>query len=194
MERKYKIILFILGFFFLFLMVYLVIRGIMPQTQNPQSGQQSAGSGNQDVPPPLTLALNADDESSLRQFVKNFVTLYNNYSYNDFSDLTALGDYENQAMQQKSLDFISQTEPTLQSGYSQSSDPQLSTFSYKTIDLQTFTVTINVNITETNSQNELSLRSSEEPQNYTDSDTLTIVRYGQSWLVADVQINKNNLK
>jgi hypothetical protein len=160
--------------------------------QTSQSSQPTASSTDQDVPPPLTLTLSAADEGSLKEFVKNFVTLYNNYSFDDFSNLTALGDYENQAMQQKTQDLISRLQTSLPPGFSQSSDPQLSTFSYKTIDLQTFTVTESVNISETNSsQNSLSIRSSEQPQSYVATEILTVVKYGQGWLVGDVQINKN---
>jgi hypothetical protein len=188
MPRKYKIILYILGFFVALAVFYMVISGISSSVSSPSGGQQTASS-TQGVPPPLTLTLSPDEESSLKEFVKNFVTLYNNYSYDDFSNLTALGDYENQAMQEKTQNLITQLQSSLQPGYSQSSKPDASTFSYQTSNTQTFTVSINVDITETNnSQSQLSIRSSQEPQSRTNVDTLTVVRYGQSWLVGDIQI------
>jgi len=191
MKFNYKILLYIIGFFVLLAAIYAIIAGLSsPNTQN--SGNQNLSSG-QASGTMASLQLSDQEEASIKEFVKNVVTLYNNYSYADFSNLTALGDYETEDMQQKTLDYISQLQAETAIGFRQVSQPDLSSFSYQSPNLSTVIVTLNVKITDTyNTGSQLDLRGGQQPNSFTVTDILTLKSYGQSWLIDDIQIKNNN--
>ncbi len=187
MEKKYRIILYVAGFFIALGVIYAIAAGLSKPQNNSTLNQGQAQTATTTT---SILQLSQQEEAGVREFVKNFLTLYNNYSYGDFNNLTALGDYETQNMQQETLDTVNGLQSSVPIGYSQNSEPDFSTFSYEYPNPNTVVVTIQVKIIKSfNNQNEILTRSSVVPQTQNSTEVLTLQSYGQSWLVSDLQIS-----
>lgn len=79
------------------LLVFLIVKSLFGQ-----SGSQ-ATQNSQQIP---DYVLSSSEESSIKEFVQNFITLYNSYSTEDTSNLTALGDYQTQKMQEYTAELV----------------------------------------------------------------------------------------
>lgn len=189
MNRNYKIILYFAGFLIFLFAIFAIIFNLLKSPQKSDSNQNT-GSNQASSTVSTGPVLSSSDETKLKEFVKNSLTLYNNYSYNDFSNLTAIGDYETLAMQQKTQEVISQLQSTLQPGFSQSSEPDMSSFSYKFTKTDTVEALINVKITQGNS-NDLLTRSLQANSASIVSEKLVLKTYGQNWLIDDIEIKNN---
>ena len=92
--------------------------------------------------------LSASDEASLKEFVKNYVNLYNSYSYGDYSNLTALGDYQTQSMQEQTLSSIAEYEKALPVGYKITTTADPATFQYSYPSADTLSAAISAKVSE----------------------------------------------
>lgn len=153
------------------------------------SGKPATSPGNTSTSTPQNTSnlpdyiLSSDEEASLKEFVKNFVNLYNTYSYEDYSNLTALGDYQTQGMQEKTLAVIENLKQTLPIGYSLQTQADENTFSYKYPSANEIIVQVTAQAREVLSEGKLA-------QKYKINATLQISRQQKSWLVDDIKINQ----
>ena len=90
--------------------------------------------------------LDPDQETAVYEFVKNFAELYNTYSYADYSNLTALGDYETVQMQQKTAELVVSLEKNTQPGYFQEAKIVKDSFKYKYPQAGRLSVTLSLEI------------------------------------------------
>ena len=122
--------------------------------------------------------LSPSEETAVKGFVKNFVTLYNTYSPYDTSNISALGDYETVAMQERSLVLISQIQATT-STPPQSAQAQDSTFTYNYDAAGHLTAAMEVLISIQSPPN-----SSSQPQ--VETVTLSLVKQSNRWVVDSI--------
>ncbi len=182
MTTKFKII-FGIGAFFLVILVGFII------VQNLSSPAQPTGGGgiNTTTPGSGTLPdyiLSGPEEVKIKEFVKNFVNLYNTYSSNDISNLTALGDYQTIELQKKTVLLVENLQNSLPVGYSLTSQADMNTFAYKYPDANTLRVTVKGRAEEYLNENV-------SAKNYIFTAELELQKNGNSWLVQDIKIIKN---
>ncbi len=187
MNKKYKILIYLAGFLLFLLVAVVVWKGLIPgqapvqpeQTNSP--GLSTTTGQSMSVPDYI---LSDADESDLREFVKNFVNLYNTYSYADFSNLTALGDYQTQAMQEKTISAIENWQNTLPLGYKIVTTSDIGSFSYKYPSAGQIIAQIKARVSETANNQAV-------PEEYSITATLDIGRSQNGWLVKDINFAKN---
>lgn len=180
MPKKYKFLVYAAIFFLIAVIGYLIVKNLSSPPQGKQTGTGQASSTLPD------LLLTEDQETWVRQFVKNFVNLYNTYSYSDYSNLTALGDYQTPQMQQKTLDLIEQLKASTQPGFSVSTVVNENSFSFRYPDSSQLVVTEQAQATES------STSYSAQNSQYKITATLVLAKSGDHWLVSDIKITKNN--
>ena len=131
MNKNYKYLIYFGGAVVLFLAIYLVIRGLQGDSGSSGSGttgnQQNNNLASSTLP---SYILDPSEEQKVYEFVKNFSELYNTYSYSDFSNLTALGDYQTPEMQQTTVSYVSYLEKNTVPGYLQEASVVPSSFHY----------------------------------------------------------------
>ena len=181
MTTKFKIIFGVGAFFLVILLGFIII-------QNMSSPAQPTGGGgiNTTTPGSGTLPdyiLSGPEESTVKEFVKNFVNLYNTYSSSDVSNLTALGDYQTIELQKKTVLLAENLQNSLPVGYSLASQVDTSSFTYKYPDANTLTVKVKGLAKEYLNENS-------SAKNYTFTAELELQKNGNSWLVQDIKINK----
>ncbi len=181
MPKQYKILLSIGGFFVLLLAGFLIISSLS-SPKDPISGnnQPSQATSTGNVPDYM---LSASQEASLKEFVKNFVNLYNSYSYNDYSNLTALGDYQTQSIQEQVLASIAEYEKTLPAGYKIITTVDPATFQYSYPTAENLSATISARVSEV-------IGEGQTPKQYNINIQLQIGQQKTGWLVKDIKINK----
>jgi len=181
MAKQYKILLFLGGFFVLGLVGFVIINSLpSPETPIIDNNQNNQVDTTTNVPDYM---LSAPEEASLQEFVKNYVNLYNSYSYGDYSNLTALGDYQTQSMQEETLNSIAKYEETLPIGYQISTEADAKTFSYSYPSSDSLSTTISAEVSEVLGENLPSKK-------YKATIDLEIGRQKTGWLVKDIKINK----
>ncbi len=191
MSKSYKFLLYFIGFLVFVVIVYLIIKGLTSTPANPPAGNTGNNQNNQQNLPDYILS--DQDEAGVKEFVKNFINLYNTYRYQDFSNLTALGDYQTPAFQQKTIDLVSQLEQSTPMGFSKITVADSATFSYKYPKANLLEVTMQADVSETvgeGSQNGIAPRSSPSSSSYRVSVQVELVPNGKNWLVNDFMIQK----
>jgi len=182
MVKQYKILLFLGGFFVLVLVGFLIINNLSssktPIIDNNQKNQIDTTTNVPDY------MLSVPEEASLQEFVKNYVNLYNSYSYGDYSNLTALGDYQTQSMQEETLSSIAKYEETLPIGYQISTEADSKTFKFSYPSADNLSATISAEVSEVAGENL-------PPKKYKATIELGIGRQKTGWLVKDIKIIKD---
>lgn len=181
MPKQYKILLIIGAFFVLILVGFLIVNNLSsPKNPGPGSNQSPQATSTTDVPDYL---LSEESEASLKEFVKNYVNLYNSYSYDDYSNLTALGDYQTQSMQEQVLASIAEYEKTVPAGYRIITTADPATFQYSYPSSDNLSATISAKVSEVFGE-------VQTPKQYNVNIQLQIGRQKVGWLVKDIKINK----
>lgn len=148
MNKTYKILIFSAVGLLVLVALYFVFRSLAGE--GPASPSASQGTSPVSPPAPVqTLPdyqLDPDQEKIVYEFVKNFAELYNTYSYADYSNLTALGDYETSQMQQKTVEYESSLEKKTQPGYYQEAKVIKDSFRYTYSQVGRLSVSIGVEL------------------------------------------------
>lgn len=75
------------------------------------------------APPELIVEVfTPEQKKSIEEFVKNFLSLYNTYAYEDYANLSALGDYQTQNAQKQTLERINQLGKNTPQGFRRTAD------------------------------------------------------------------------
>ncbi len=142
-------------------------------------------------PPSVVDALTEAQKQSVREFVKNFILLYNSYAYGDYSNLSSLGDYQTQKAQKQTLDRIEQLLENTPVGFRRIVEVSNSGIEVKSLlfppkQIETkikFWVKDQVIIPEgTTPRSDDAVK----PKEYEARATLRLVPYNQSWLVDNI--------
>ena len=184
MEKNWKLLVFIGIIFVLLIVGFLVWSALGSKPGNTGGsgggGEQSQQSGG---------ALDQQKENQLKEFVKNFINLYNTYSYGDYSNPLALGDYQTPNLQQKTSSFVANLEQTIVPGYSKVTTADEASFSYKP-SAGGFVATINAQVAETSFASAgVSPRQEPSEQIYEITATLTVLPSGNGWVADEININ-----
>lgn len=132
-------------------------------------------------------ALSAEKQQQLKQFVKNFVSLYNTYSYNDYTNLTALGDYQTAELQTQTQELVNELSQNTSVGFNRQTTVDETTFSYN-YDGAHASVTIEANVSEWFDEG-LSPRQG-SGSSYRIIVSLKLDAAGDGWLASEININK----
>ena len=162
---------------------FLIYRGLFPSGQQPNNQPNNQGQAPDYV-------LDSQEEARVKEFVKNFVNLYNSYSFADYSNLTALGDYQTSAMQDKTLQLVGQLEADTPEGFQRQTETEIDTFAYGYPNASQLSVEVKAWVEETTIIGEPGPRSPEKSTRYPVTVKLELSRSGQAWLVNNFEINK----
>lgn len=197
MNKYYKYLIYLGGAVVLFAAIYLVIRGLQGNSASPGSGNaengQNSGAASSSLP---SYILDPGEEQKVYEFVKNFTELYNTYSYADFSNLTALGDYQTPEMQQTTIKYVSFLEKNTAPGYFQEAGAIKDSFRYDYPNASNLTANLVLRVKKYSNfypkiGNEISLRESYstklEGENMI-AVQLGLIKVGSGWQVNSFQI------
>lgn len=188
MSRNYKILLYLALGLLLLLAVYLVFRGLSDKGGSQpasQSQPQAASTTTSSLPDYL---LDPEQEKSAYAFVKSFAELYNTYSYGDFSNLSALGDYQTTQMQQRTEEYIKTLGKITPVGYYQETSLLENSLKYKYNQVGRVTITAGLQIKIYNNYAP-GLSGTQRPDKIRTSNlTMELVAYKQSWLADNIEI------
>ncbi len=177
-NRKIIIIAVIVG-------LVLVIAGLF-MTGVFSTGQNTDPNNGNSLP---EYVLNADEEQKVREFVKNFVFLYNTYRYADYSNLTATGDYQTPEMQNLTLAKVDELEKTTPLGFYRTTEANEKSFTYTYPTGSTLRVTMDITVEEGIVSNSQDLRQGSATEvKYTAKAVVTLKRVSGNWLVDAVDI------
>ena len=174
-KSAYRLITYILTGLVFTILGFLVIRGLYGGRQTVRNNVVS-----QNLP---TYVLSSAEEQRLKEFVQNFVSLYNSYSSQDFSNLKALGDYETSSMQQNTADLIEQLSGVLPAGFVSRGEALPDTFSYSYPDASGIVANIKAEVSQKDESNGKSAK-------FIEIATLNLVKQGSIWVVETIKINK----
>lgn len=179
-ERRSKRLLIksVIGFGGLILLS-LVVRGLINHSSN-QAAPLQGGQSEQSLP---AYVLSQGEESQLKAFVQNFVSLYNSYSSGDYSNLSALGDYETESMQNKTAALITRMQQDVPPGFTSRTIALPSSFSYVYPAADQLTVRMQASVSQSNSI-------TQKQAQFTAVASVTLQRFGSVWVVNDIKINK----
>lgn len=121
-------------------LVFLVVRGLFGG-----SGSQN-GTNTQNIP---DYVLNSAEETQVKEFVQNFISLYNTYSTDDTTNLAALGDYQTESMQNYTASRIASIEAGSE-GFRVVTESDSSTFTYTYTEANSLVVIMKARHTEIN--------------------------------------------
>ena len=169
MQLKNKYFLYILGFFAILLIGFLIFRSL-----NSSSSSQTGK--------PPDYILSADQEHQVSVFVENFVSLYNSYSEEDYTNLTALGDYQTSQMQDKTTQLVKSLENSTPKGFEIRTQTETGTFTYKYTEANKILAAVKARVTET------SLGSAQK--SYEIIANLELLKQNANWVVNNIEINK----
>jgi hypothetical protein len=162
------------------------------KTQTPVTVPNNGQSGQ--INEPSTNTLQFAEIESLKEFVKNFAELYNTYRFEDFSNLTALGDYQSAAMQEVTLSRVADLEKNLKPGDAVYAKANPTSFSYQVLNGQDISAEINLKISEyANEFPESETQSLRDPvysslkREYEVKFNLKIQKFSQAWLVLSAE-------
>ena len=188
MPKQYKILLYILGFFLILVIAYAIFHGFSNTPSQQSSNNTTSSSTNSNLPQYI---LSQDQETWVKEFVKNFVSLYNSYSYADYSNLTALGDYQTPLMQQRTITLVQNLQATTPIGFVITTVPDMSTFTYQYPSADQLLVSVQAQVTEsTNAASSGGPRSPTQSNTYTVTVNLELTPFNQNWLVNNFEIKK----
>lgn len=181
MPKVYKIILVLILAFLAIGVGFLLYSNLSKEPLSPVSSKQQS-----DLPDYI---LPSDEEARVREFVKNFGNLYNTYSYADYSNMTALGDYQTPQLQAETLSLVNSLENSVKFGFAKETKVDIASFSYKYPSAGILQVSVVAEVFE--SQN-FYPKSETAPawQKYLARITLDLVKNNQNWLVSQIQIVK----
>jgi hypothetical protein len=189
MTKGFKILLAGGIFLVIIIIVYFVVKPPItaPQVQPAASNQNN---GNNKLPEYI---LSSDEETRVKEFAFNFIKLYNTYSYSDYSNMLALGDYETPEMQQKTLDLVDKLKVTEQVGFMQEAEADLNYFSYEYPESSSLFVKVKIKKKQYSNyypKPELDFKKLYIPkleQTKTESFKLHLSKYGKNWLVNNIE-------
>jgi hypothetical protein len=190
MNKNYKYLVYLGAAVLFILVIYLVIKGLQSNGRPADSGlagnSQNGNLASSSLPSYL---LNPDEELRVYEFVKNFLELYNTYSYSDYSNLTALGDYQTSGMQQTTVNYVSFLKKTVLPGYLQEAKADKDSFRYDYPSIDRLIV--NLSLTEKKYSNfypKVGGMTSKPEGEKRIAVELELVKFGKGWLVNNFQI------
>ncbi len=188
MKSYQKILLYGLGFFVVAVLFFTILQGFLKQPGNNNAKNQNQENDTVEL---SDYILSTQEESTVKEFVKNFVNLYNSYSYKNFSNLTALGDYQTLEFQKKTAEFVAELENSVPSGFLQTTVSDLNTFKYSYQNLSLLTATLKAHVTEEiQNYNQVSPRSAQNTKQYLITVRIELIKSANVWLVNDIKIQK----
>jgi hypothetical protein len=163
----------------------VVIFSLLNSGQNTGSNTQNIEESADD----LTL----EERQRLTEFVKNFLTLYNNFGYEDYSNLLALGDYETENAQKQTLERVEDLRLFVPIGFRRTSEISESSLKFQKLILPPDAVVVQVEVLvseEIVNQTSSSFRSDDanETKNYSALAELKLVPYNSGWLVDSINL------
>ncbi len=184
MSKTNKILLYLFGFLLVCGLFFLIVRGL-----TNKSSQKPVDNTQTNLP---DYVLSQSDETKVKEFVKNFINLYNTYGYADFSNLTALGDYQTVNFQNKTKETVSSLETSTPVGYQKETQAKPETFSYKYPLSNLLKVYMDAKVEEKVSDQNLQISPRTENifNSYDVKITVELVPSGKNWLVNDILIQK----
>ncbi len=173
MQKKYITIgAAILGLLIVFVIVWN-LRGAANKSSPP---------GSKNTIPDYVLG--AAEELQVKEFVQNFVSLYNTYSSGDLSNVQALEDYETPAMQELTDKWVADKTQSLPEGFSVRTTSKPETFTYTYSSGQQLQVTMDAVVSE-------SASASSTPLQFTDTSITVLQKNGSGWLVDSITYEKH---
>lgn len=169
---------------------YLIIAGVILVVlivgflifNSAKSPNNSGNQGSNGIP---EYVLSAAEEENVKEFAKSFINLYNSYRFADFSNLSALGDYQTPEMQLRTQARITFLETNIPVGFEKETKVDLNTFKYSYPQRDRLSVSFNAEVTETlNSSAGVSPRSEESKKTYTQNFEIFLQPYMSGWLVS----------
>lgn len=149
--------------------VFLLLRA---PSQNPGSSNATAGTG-----------LGDQETAKLRNFIDNYLSLYNTYSTGDYSNLYAVGSFSTEDFQVSIIQTISGLESSTPENFERrtTADPKSLTYTLRNTGT-TMTATMKGNVTEILSNKQTT---------YSVTATFELVRKNNLWLVSNVTMKAN---
>lgn len=175
--KKIKKILLIV-FTILFGLIFLVVLYL----SSSNSKQNSTDVG--ELP---SYVLQGSQEAVVKEFVKNFINLYNSYRYNDYSNLSSLGDFQTVSFQEQTIEKIKNLEKNTPENFIQISEVNLKTFDYNYPNAKQLIVTVEVLVKTGNSSSEATKKFLET---LVYKAKIELTPFNNSWLVNQLEINK----
>lgn len=188
MSRNYKIIIYLVLGLLLLLAVYLVLSGLSDKGNNQPASQPQPQAGSTATSSLPDYLLDPEQEKSAYAFVKSFAELYNTYSYGDFSNLSALGDYQTTQMQQRTNEYIKTLGKTTPVGYYQEASLLENTLKYTYNQVGRVTITANLQIKIYNNYMPSLAGNPKPDKTRTANLTIGLVAYKQNWLADNIEI------
>ncbi len=187
MDKRIKFLLIFLGIIALIVTVFVIAIDL-------DSGKNdSSNIPIEDTKPLYEVEMIVEEKQKLIEFVENFILLYNTYSYEDYSNLLALGDYETQNAQKQTLERIEDLKKITPVAFAQNVEKQDILELKKEILLKViYSVSVNFTVMEEIvADSQVSPRSSDvASQNQKQlTATLKILPFGNGFLVDEIRIN-----
>ncbi len=186
---------FVIG---IIVIAFLVVIYSLFSGKTPTVPETNTNNGQAATTSPQNIFLTAEQKASAAEFAKNFLVLYNNYAYEDYSNFLALGDYETQNAQQQTQDLIAQLKQKTPIGFTQTSKAVESSITVEMANMARGSLKVKADLEViqsviSNDNGGVSARSSSGPpqKSINQQITLTLVPYGTSWLVDDILISQN---
>ncbi|MBI3232298.1 MAG: hypothetical protein HYZ51_04435 [Candidatus Doudnabacteria bacterium] len=137
--------------------------------------------------------VSSKEKESALKFVKNFLSLYNSYSFEDYSNLEALGDYETQNAQKQTLERIERLRKETPLGFLRNVEVNDSDIEIKKLFVPAGQIQVKAKflVVETIQPSaEVSPRSDDslKQKQFEATARLKLVPYGKSWLVDDIVV------
>lgn len=151
-------------------LVFLVVRGLFGG-----AGSQN-GTNTQNIP---DYVLNSAEEVQVKEFVQNFISLYNTYTTEDTSNLAALGDYQTETMQNNTALRIKSLEAGPE-GLSVVTESDGNTFAYTYTEANRLSVTMKARETQINTDKGTNIQKQTQYE-------VQLVRENGRWLVRSIQ-------
>lgn len=141
--------------------------------------------------------MSEQEEAQVKEFALNFLKLYNTYSFSDYSNLLALGDYQTPEMQKKTLQIAEKLKQKTAVGFKQEITLEPNSFFYEYPEGSILNVKIRGTLKQYSNfyQNpELDFNKSYVPKlesTKTLNFRLELAKYGKNWLVNNLEILNN---
>lgn len=184
MNKRIKIIIVVLVIFAGAIVVYNITKDVSKPSSQETNSQPAAI--NEEISP--------KDRQKIQEFVENFLLLYNTYSYEDYSNLQALGDYQTQNAQKQTLERIEKLKADTPIGFKRTVRFDEVSLKIEKLGVLKTAFRVSAKLTATDSvekQAPASPRSSDAQGGSVDLQAeLRLVPYNQGWLVDDILINE----
>lgn len=181
--RVKRLLLGLGGFLTLALLLFSMLwanRQVPEQTAAPDTAAEQAG-----------YLLSGDEEARIKEFVKSFVNLYNTFRYADYRNLTATGDYQTPAFQERTVAYVAELERTTSPGYSRVTEVDASTFTYRYPSARRLETQVRATVTEHRGQpGGLDVRSTPLERTFSVTASVTLSRSGGRWFVDGISFSE----